>query len=70
MSENISRLKLLENPLVAKVFEGKSAQKMCEAKDILRKFAIDKLMQRKDNYNDRSKNEKKNINTKYLELFV
>lgn len=43
---------------------------MGEAKEILREFALERLETQKDSYGDRSKADKREINEKYLQLFM
>ena len=69
-SENLRRLKHLENPLVGRIFEGRDPRVMAQAKEILRKFTIYKLKMKKDCYGDRSRVEKRGVNERYLELFL
>lgn len=69
-SEKNNKFRLLQNNRIRNYFEAHKSDAVNQAKSILRRFAMDRLLLRKDTFLDESRILRKDINEKYLELFI
>lgn len=69
-AEQQKRLTLLGNHYVRSFFSSQDPETLSVAKQVLRAYTADKLSQTKETFIDASRITRKDINSKYLEIFI